>query len=47
MARRALMMREGMPPVWDRLLTMVFLAGLLHGLIIVGLTFNASAHDKA
>jgi protein TonB len=46
-ARRALMMREGMPPVWDRLLTMVFLAGLLHGLIIVGLTFNAAAHDKA
>src|SRR5579863_2969262 len=47
MARRALMMREGMPPVWDRLLTMVFLAGLLHGLIIVGLTFNAAASDQA
>jgi protein TonB len=47
MARRALMLREGVAPVWDRLLTMVFLAGLLHGLIIVGLTFNAAASDKA
>ena len=40
------MLREGVAPVWDRLLTMVFLAGLLHGLIIVGLTFNASAREK-
>jgi periplasmic protein TonB len=46
MARRALMLREGRAPVWDRLLTMLFLAGLLHGLIILGLTFNASAGDK-
>lgn len=46
MARRALMLREGKAPVWDRLLTMLFLAGLLHGLIILGLTFNASAGDK-
>ncbi len=46
MARRALMLREGRAPVWDRLLTMLFLAGLLHGLIIVGLTFNAAANDK-
>ncbi len=37
------MLREGRAPVWDRLLTMLFLAGLLHGLIIVGLTFNAAA----
>jgi len=43
MARRALMLREGKAPVWDRLLTMLFLAALLHGLIILGLTFNASA----
>jgi len=42
-ARRALMLREGKAPVWDRLLTMLFLAALLHGLIILGLTFNASA----
>ncbi|MBV8783300.1 MAG: hypothetical protein JOZ67_03845, partial [Gammaproteobacteria bacterium] len=46
MARRALMLREGRAPVWDRLLTMLFLAGLLHGLIIVGLTFNAAASDR-
>src|SRR5437879_13208102 len=42
MALRALKLREGRAPVRDRLLTMLFLAGLLHGLIILGLTFNAS-----
>src|SRR5215469_7593248 len=42
MARRALALREGKAPVRDRLLTMIFLAALLHGLIILGLTFNAS-----
>jgi periplasmic protein TonB len=46
MARRALMLREGVAPVWDRLLTMVFFAGLLHALIIVGLTFG-NGGDKA
>src|ERR1700693_6505255 len=46
MARRALMLREGKAPVWDRLLTMLFLAALLHGLIIVGVTFNAAAAAK-
>ena len=46
MARRALMLREGKAPVWERLLTMLFLAGLFHGLIILGLTFNAAASDK-
>lgn len=46
MARRALTLREGRAPVWDRLLTMLFLAGLLHGLIIVGLTFNAAASNN-
>jgi len=45
MARRALMLREGKAPVRDRLLTMLFLAGLLHGLLIVGLTFNAAAGE--
>jgi protein TonB len=40
------MLREGKAPVWERLLTMLFLAGLLHGLIILGLTFNAAASDK-
>src|SRR5438309_10830647 len=46
MARRALMLREGKAPVWDRLLTMLFLAGLLHGIVILGLTFSASAGDR-
>ena len=46
MARRALMLREGRAPVWDRLLTMVFFVALLHGLIILGVTFNASAGDQ-
>jgi periplasmic protein TonB len=46
MARRALMLREGKAPVWDRLLTMLFLAALLHGLIILGITFNAGAADR-
>jgi periplasmic protein TonB len=41
------MLKEGKAPVWDRLLTMIFLAALLHGLIIIGLTFNASASDKS
>jgi protein TonB len=45
-ARRALMLREGKAPVWDRLLTMMFLAGLVHGLIILGLTFSANAGDR-
>ncbi|MBV9346290.1 MAG: energy transducer TonB [Gammaproteobacteria bacterium] len=47
MARRALMLREGRAPVWDRLLTMLFFAALLHGLIIVGLTFNAAASGRS
>jgi periplasmic protein TonB len=46
MARRALTLREGKAPVWDRLLTMLFLAALLHGLVILGLTFSASAGDR-
>jgi protein TonB len=37
------MLREGKAPVWDRLITMLFLAALLHGLVIVGVTFNAAA----
>ena len=41
------MLREGRAPVWDRLLTMLFLAALLHGLIILGITFNASAGPPA
>jgi periplasmic protein TonB len=41
------MLREGKAPVWDRLLAMLFFAALLHGLIILGLTFNAAAGDKS
>ena len=46
MARRALMLREGKAPVWERLLTMLFIVGLLHGLFIIGVTFSAAAADK-
>jgi periplasmic protein TonB len=42
MPPRALTLREGKAPVRDRLLTMLFLAALLHGLVILGLTFNSS-----
>jgi periplasmic protein TonB len=44
-ARRVLALREGRPPAWDRLLAMVFFVALLHGLIILGITFNAEAGD--
>jgi protein TonB len=40
-ARRALMLREGRAPVWDRLLAMLFFTALLHGVIILGLTFKS------
>jgi len=46
-ARRALALREGRPPAWDRLLAMVFFVALLHGLVILGITFNAQAGDEA
>ncbi len=42
-AKRALMLREGRAPVWDRLLTMIFFVALLHGMVILGLTFNVAA----
>jgi protein TonB len=40
-ARRSLMLREGRAPVWDRLLAMLFFTALLHGVIILGLTFKS------
>jgi protein TonB len=46
MPPRALTMREGKAPVRDRLLTMLFLAALLHGLVILGITFNSSASGR-
>jgi periplasmic protein TonB len=46
MKPKALALREGKAPVRDRLLTMLFLAALLHGLLILGVTFNAAAGDR-
>lgn len=40
-ARKALMLREGRAPVWDRLLAMIFFVALLHGVVILGLTFKS------
>jgi periplasmic protein TonB len=42
MASSALKLREGVAPVRDRLMTTVFLAGLLHAMVILGLTFEAA-----
>jgi protein TonB len=39
------MLREGIAPVRDRLLTTLFLAALLHALVILGITFGANAQD--
>jgi periplasmic protein TonB len=43
------MLREGRAPVWDRLLAMLFFTALLHGVIILGLTFRSpiADHDSA
>src|SRR3979411_1996538 len=46
MPPRALSLREGKAPIRDRLLTMLFLAALLHGLIILGLTFNSASGGR-
>jgi protein TonB len=35
------MLREGRAPVWDRLLAMLFFVALLHGVVILGLTFKS------
>ncbi|MGH8226772.1 MAG: energy transducer TonB family protein [Steroidobacteraceae bacterium] len=40
MASRALAMREGSAPVRDRLLMTIFLAAVLHGIVILGITFG-------
>jgi periplasmic protein TonB len=42
MASSALKLREGAAPIRDRLMTTVFLAGLLHAILILGLTFEAA-----
>ena len=43
MASKSLTVREGIAPVRDRLLTTLFLAGVLHAIVILGITFTASA----
>src|SRR3954454_13889577 len=47
MPPRALALREGRAPTRVRLLTMLFLAALLHWLIILGLTFNSAVDGKS
>lgn len=43
MASKSLTVREGIAPVRERLLTTLFLAGVLHAIVILGITFTASA----
>ncbi len=40
-----MVLREGVAPVRDRLMMTVFLAAVLHGIIILGITFSASVHE--
>src|SRR4051812_26138527 len=46
MSARAMQLREGFAPTRDRLTTTVFMAALVHGVIIVGVTFGGVKHDK-
>lgn len=41
MAAASLAVKEGIAPVRDRLMTMGFFAALLHGIVILGVTFGA------
>lgn len=43
MSARALQLREGVAPTRDRLTTTLFMAALVHGIIIVGVTFGGTA----
>jgi protein TonB len=38
-------LREGVAPVRDRLLATIFLAGIVHALVILGVTFNVAANE--
>ena len=40
-------LRAGVAPTKDRLTTTVFMAALVHGVIIVGVTFGGVKHDKS
>jgi periplasmic protein TonB len=42
-ASRALVLREGVAPIRDRLVMTLFVAAVLHGLVILGITFSAGA----
>jgi protein TonB len=44
-ASKSLILREGIAPVRDRLLATLFLAGLLHAIVILGITFTASVGE--
>jgi protein TonB len=44
---RAMQLREGVAPTRDRLTTTVFMAALVHGVIIVGVTFGGVSHEKS
>ena len=46
MSARALQLREGIAPSRARLTTTVFMAALVHGVIIVGVTFGSTRHDS-
>ena len=44
---RAMQLREGVAPTRDRLTTTVFMAALVHGVIIVGVTFGGVRHENS
>ena len=41
------LLKAGLPPANDRMLTTCFLAALVHGIIILGVTFTASGNHAA
>jgi periplasmic protein TonB len=41
------MLKVGLPPAHDRMLTTCFLAALFHGIVILGVTFNSSGNKAA
>jgi protein TonB len=41
------MLASGLPPANDRMLTTCFLAALLHGIVILGVTFSSASGSKA
>src|ERR1700741_5274697 len=45
MSARALQLREGIAPTRDRLTTTVFMAALVHGVIIVGVTVGSTSQQ--